>query len=441
MKLDSPTPRGSSRQSARRRRLSDLLLVWLGTIVAAFAGLLSQMILARTLGSDDYGTLSGALALVTLAVPVGVFGTSEFWLKAFGEEGWAARRWIRSSFRFLGLSTSLITITLVLWAVFGPHDGRSQFVLLTLLTTLVAMISVEIVVAKLQLEQRYASVSAISAIVPLSRLVASLAVLVTHFRRDELYFVALGLMVGSLIIIALLIPKLRELWSQQIDLRGHQGEPINTALEEPPIGMLLSQSWVFGLAGLFYLAWAQGHVVIAKYALGSVEAGAYNAALVVLTAVCLLPSVTFSRYLLPKIYRWAAQDFNKLRHFSRIASVSMFGIGLVVASLVYLFAPTAIRLSFGPGYEQAVTVLRALSFAIPMRFLGYTAGAMLRTRRFMRIKIMLLATAVLINLALASVFLPIWGVEGLAATVAITEFILFSAYAYIAEFHYLRRHT
>jgi O-antigen/teichoic acid export membrane protein len=305
----------------------------------------------------------------------------------------------------------------------------------------VSLVSCEVVSAKYQLEQRYAPFSIIGAVTPLYRLLVALLVVFSVFQGDALFLTATGYMVSSLIVIALLFPQLRSLWHLRLELKGHGPEPSEKPAIQDSITALLSKVWVFGVAGLLYLAWAQGHVVIAQFALSSHDAGSYNAALVMLNAISLLPTVAFSKFLLPKIHRWAAQDFEKLKHFGRLSSVIMLGVGLVTAVALYFAAPLFIRLAFGPGYETAATVLQVLSFTIPIRFLAYSAGAMLRTQRLMQVKVVLLSTAVIFNLILIYFFIPHWGILGLAATVPITEFLLFSTYVYIMEFHYFRGRT
>jgi len=421
-----------------KKGMVDLTLVWSGTLLGALAGIVAQILIARVLGTEDYGIISSALGLIALTAPLGLFGTTQYWLKAFGEEGWGGRRWLRPSLRFLMLSMVLIVIALTVWGVFGPNDSRSQFVILTLLPVIISMVAIEIVESKYQLEQRYASFAILGAATPLLRLVVALGAFFVAVQAAMFWYVTIGYMLVSIAIFFLLLPQLQGLWSLNLDLKGHASDPSEPPSEAVSIAELLSQSWVFGIAGLLYLAWGQGHVVIAKYVLGSYEAGIYNAALIFLNAVCLLPTTAFSKFFLPKIHRWAAQDFEKLKRFSRLASISMFAVGIVTAFVMYFFALLAIRLTFGPEYDAAASVLQVLALTLPMRFLGYNAGSMLRTKRFMQIKIVILFFAVALNIGLAVLLMPRWGLLGLAGTVFITEFFLVSAYVFFIEVHYFR---
>ena len=421
-----------------RKSFFDLGLLWTGAIGAAIAGMLAQMIIARALGTNAYGTLSSALGLISLAAPLTAFGVPQYWLKAFGEEGWIAIRWIRPAIKFWAISTVIIGGALALWAVIGPNDNFSEFLILALLPTLFSAALIEIIGSKFQLEQSYAKFVMLNVITPIFRLAIACVVLFFASDVNKLRFTGLGYFLASLIILAILAPQLIKLLWKDIDLKGHGSKATCTVPPDKSISHLLSESWVFGVAGLLYLAWAQGHIVAAKYALGSHDAGLYNASLVIVNAVCLLPTVAFSKFLLPKIHRWASQNFEKLKVFSRWSSITMFGVGLMTAIFLYLGSGPAIRLAFGEGYGASETILKVLAFTIPMRFLGYNAGAMLRTKQYMKLKVKALILAVVFNIVLAFFFIPRWGIIGLAATVSITEFFLVATYVYLAEFCYFR---
>src|SRR5687767_12146338 len=73
-------------------------LLWVGSLAGAGFAFLTQVFLARKLGSNDFGAFSSALTTITLLAPLAGFGISQYWLKAFGQEGWAAKRWLKPSF-------------------------------------------------------------------------------------------------------------------------------------------------------------------------------------------------------------------------------------------------------------------------------------------------------------------------------------------------------
>ena len=92
----------------KQKAFNALALLWLGTLLGAGLAFLIQIILARKLGSEYFGMFSAVLAMVTLVTPLAGFGISQLWLKVFGQERWNAQKWIKPSFDFVILSTSIL---------------------------------------------------------------------------------------------------------------------------------------------------------------------------------------------------------------------------------------------------------------------------------------------------------------------------------------------
>ena len=425
--------------SVSRRSLSDLVWVWGGTLASAAAGMLTQLIIARVLQPESFGVFSSALGLAALATPLIVFGISQYWLKVFGEEGWLATKWLRPGLSFLMVSGLAAMLILGGWAFLGPNDAVTRFVILALMFSALSMAFKELVGTKFQLEQRYIAFSIVNLLTPALRFAVALAALAGLTFGDELRSLAVGYVLVALLVFIIVFPQLQRLWHGNIDLKGHGDKTGFSGAHKGSLAVLLSESWIFGLAGVLYLAWAQAHVVYAKYFLGDEAAGLYGAALIILTTICLLPTSLFSKFLLPKIHRWASQDFVKLREFSRLSSLVMFLIGIVAAVAIFLVSDFLIALAFGEAYAGAALLLKILACTLPMRFLGYTAGAMLRTKSYMQIKVAILCAAAIFNLLLAFWLVGIWGLPGLAATVAITEFVLVLGFVLVAKFSYFKK--
>src|SRR3954466_11391226 len=126
-------PWGSFRVSASvRRALTTVSMLGVATATGALMVFLTQTLLARELGPTPYGLFASSLATVTMIGPLAGFGLTQFRLKVYGAEGWAAGRWLKPSLRFSLLTTALALVILVAWALLGaPHNG-TRFTLLVL---------------------------------------------------------------------------------------------------------------------------------------------------------------------------------------------------------------------------------------------------------------------------------------------------------------------
>ena len=119
--------------SSLRRAVTTISMLGIATAAGAVMVFLTQTLLARELGPTAYGLFASSLATVTMIAPLAGFGLTQFRLKVYGAEGWAANRWLRPSLRFSVFTTCIAIAILVLWAlVIAPHNG-TRFALLVLI--------------------------------------------------------------------------------------------------------------------------------------------------------------------------------------------------------------------------------------------------------------------------------------------------------------------
>src|SRR6185503_3251090 len=107
-------------------------MLGIATATGAVMVFLTQTLLARELGPSAYGLFASSLATVTMIGPLAGFGLTQFRLKVYGVEGWAAHRWIKPSLQFMLATTLLAGGSLVAWALLGAPDASTRFMLLVL---------------------------------------------------------------------------------------------------------------------------------------------------------------------------------------------------------------------------------------------------------------------------------------------------------------------
>ena len=113
-----------------------------------------------------------------LDLACGVFGS-----KHSARRGWGAVRWLTRSFRFVILSTTVTLLLLAAWATFGPHDESFRWLFYWLLPIIVGYSFIELVSAKLQLEERYNALSLWRMMPQLAHLLLVLMIVFWHDRR------------------------------------------------------------------------------------------------------------------------------------------------------------------------------------------------------------------------------------------------------------------
>lgn len=427
---------------SKKRAIKAISLLWTGSLLGAFFAFMTQVILARYLGVNDFGLFASAMATVTLVTPLAGFGVAQYWLKVFGAEGWHAARWIMPSFRFIFVSTSMVMLILIIWALFGPHESEFRWLIFILSFYIFGQVTIDLVSTKLQLEERFITLSTWHLLPHLIRfaMVFVLSYGFSSWMNTEV--VALTYAVIAVIFMMVGIFQLEKLKKGRFDLKGHGLGLSNKVGTSPNVFDVISNAWPFGLATFFHLVYFQSDIILVKYFIGDEAVGLYNVAFTVMVAVYLLPGVIYQKFLLPKMHRWANNDRAKFYQVYRQGNVAMLILGTLAMISLWLASGWAIPMLFTDQYRGAVTLLNTLAFSAPIIFIAFNAGATLVTQEHMRNKVKYMGYVALINLVLNIIMIPLYGAMGAAVSTVLSNGVLLLLYYLAAKrVVFLREYT
>ncbi|WP_342315643.1 polysaccharide biosynthesis C-terminal domain-containing protein [Lysobacter sp. FW306-1B-D06B] len=413
--------------SAWRPAATAIGLLWLATAAGAGMVFLAQMLLARRLGPADYGLFASSLATVTVLAPMAGFGLSQFRLKAYGAEGWAADRWLRSSLRFCAFTGVLACAVVIGWALFGEAvDDATRLTLLLLVPVIAGVFAVDIVGSKLRLEERHGALAGWQLLMPAGRLAVAATLLALPFASAQ--GAALGYGLVALLIAALALPQLVAMQRGRMDLKGHGSRPALASSEAVPGAMQLwSSAWAYGVAAVLYPVFFQVSTVLLKYLGSNEQAGHYGVALAVMAAIYLFPATVYQKFLLSRLHRWAVHDRTKFWRVYRAGNVAMLAMGVLVGALLALLSPWLVPLAFGPAFADVTEILAILALCVPIRFLSTAVGSALLTEHHMRYRVIAMSVATLVAVLLNWAVIPRWGATGAAWATVVAEAVLLVA--------------
>mgnify|MGYP000114642753 CR=1 FL=1 len=413
-------------------------VLWIGALLGSVIGFITQVILARQLGAETYGLFSSSLGTVNLIAPLAGFGVSSLWLKVFGQEGWSAVRWVKPSIMFLFWSTISVIITLVVWANTFSHDSNTKDLVQLLSITVIGQASIEVLKSKLQLEEKFGALTLYQLLIPLLRVI--LVITTIFYSKLNVIFIGLGYAIISIIVFAICATPIYKTSLGSFELKGHKKNK-NESLDSTSIGPIdvLRNSWVFGFATMFYVLWSQSNVVILKYLLGDVEAGLYSVALLVINAICIFPSVVYSKFLMPKIHRWSNHDQERLKYIFYLGNKLMFCIGLAFMFLVFVTSSYSIPLVFGDEYTESIKILILLSLTLPIRFVGHSVGALLVAKEYMKVKVKVMSIVAIVNITMNFIIIPKVGLIGVAYVAIFNEILLLALYYILVRKFYVSK--
>ncbi|GLQ51928.1 lipopolysaccharide biosynthesis protein [Dyella flava] len=417
-----------------RRALGAVSMLWIATAVGALLAFVTQALLAREMGPTEFGLFASSLATVTMLSPLAGFGLPQYWLQAYGVEGWGANRWLRPSLRFVTASTLLTMLTIVVWALAGaPADARPM--LLLLLPVVLGLLAVNLIGSQLRLEERHQALALWQLTTPGSRVLVAVLLLLIPSLSGQ--FVAAGFGLISCVVAVLAVPRLLAMLRGGIALHGHGPRPDAPLMQAAPgVGYLLSQSWAYGLEAALYPIFYQISTVLLKYLNGNAQAGIFGIALGIMTAIYLIPSTLYQKFLLSKLHRWAAHDQHKFWLVYRHGNIAMLVSGILVGLALTGVAPWLVPILFGEKYRPVVKLLAVLALCVPLRFLTTGVGSALLNERHMRYRVFAMGMSALVAVVLNAVLIPGYHEMGAAMATVIGEAtLLLSLYAGVRHYH------
>lgn len=408
-----------------RRAVAALSLLSFASAFGAALVLVTQSLLARHMGPSSYGLFASSLATVSMIAPFAGFGLSQFRLRVYGVEGWAADRWIRPSLQFSLVTLAIAFATVGVWAFAIAPTAATQLLLLLMAPVILGAMGVDVVSSKLRLEERYRLLALWQLMTPAGRmLVAITAVLLASAPASA---VALGYGLVGVAVAAFAAPHVLAMLRGDMVLHGHGPRPASSAAAQesaPGAWDVWRHAWPYGAAAALYPVFFQVSTVLLKYLGSDAQAGLFGISMAVMTAIYLIPSTVYHKFLLSKLHRWAAHDRPRFWMVYRRGVALMFLFGLAIGALMWALAPVVVPLIFGESYSGVVRILLVLALCPPIRFLTTAVGSVLLSSTHMYYRVLMLALAAGMTIAMDVALIPRWGELGAAWAIVCGEVAL-----------------
>lgn len=388
---------------------------------------LNQIILARNFSVENFGIFSSYMGFINILTPLVSIGITSYWLKVFGKTKKISKELILSSLVIISISF-ILTFTFVLLTI--KFHGFDNLLLFSILSTIIlASIFVEMIATLFQVKGDFLSFSLVQSGPTFFKFIF-LIILVFILENISLVNVSL-IWASATILIPFLFYKivLKEFPNPLFNFKK-----IFSQIKNNSTYNIFKNSLIFGLVGLLYLGWSQGHIIFAKLIFGNYGAGLYSSVIILCIAISIFPNVIFSKFLAPKYHKLIYSNPNLIKDSFWSNNIMLFIFGILITLFVYLLSDFLIDLLFGKKYQDASIILKILAITFPMRFCGFNSGLILTTHDFLSIKFKILLMIVLLNLTLAYIFSELIGLSGLALSIVISELILVLIYIYKTKF-------
>lgn len=186
---------------------------------------------------------------------------------------------------------------------------------------------------------------------------------------------------------------------------------------------LLRNSWPLMLASAAGFITIKIDQVLIGQMLGNREVGIYAAAVKLVEVWYFIPGIICTA-LFPAILNAKKTSEESYKRRLKNFYVLMFLIPVLMAIPITLLAKPIIQILFGSGYLESVIILRIYIWSSIGFFLGWAVIQYLMSENLIKTIFWLNLCAMIVNIVLNLIFIPIWGIAGSAYATLISYMIL-----------------
>lgn len=400
--------------------LKNVISLSSGEFIAKALGFVTTIYLARMLGSEGFGIIGFATAMLAYLTLLVNPGLDTIGIRSIAAEPERAARTVSAvlSARAILLLPTILLFLIILQVSAFPADVRKVYLGYGLLLLLLP----------LTLDFYFIGTERMGIVAARKTLQAALylaAVVLLVSGPSDLVIVPLLLVLAGFCSLLL-----QPLFLRKPILRFDR----DTFRAVPDV---LRAALLVGGSQLLILLYLQIDLVMCGYLLEAEQVGFYTAAQRTIAAVSLLPLILLQAWM-PELSRAGdgPQRRDVLRRFIRVMVLP----GIVIAAVGALFAPAILRIVFGNLYLEGSTALRILFLSVGFVFVNMALANPLLAWKHDREYFIIVLSGAVLNLALNAVLIPSAGITGAAwATVSAEALVLLLAVR--AQVRHLRQQS
>jgi len=203
---------------------------------------------------------------------------------------------------------------------------------------------------------------------------------------------------------------------------------------KPTIKTALPFSLTIIIAGMFFNI----DIVMLSTMKGNEFAGWYKAAINLVLFINTI-AVSFIYAIVPKMSKLFISDKSILKTALEKSSKYLFILALPISAGIFLLADRIILFIYGTEFVHATIALRIISLYLPLRVISHVTGWTLASINREPLRTISAGIALILNICLNFIFIPIFGIAGAGIATVISQILLFYLYFYFVSkyFHQL----
>lgn len=387
-------------------------------------GPLVSLLVVRYLGAQQFGYYATATAVITLLLIIPEFGISQSMMKLYSTKKYQLSDIIWATIKVSLLFSLGAYLISVLWFSLIGYEETTKKLGYIIGLTFFRSAAVAIINAALQILGKYERVAIWDILISSSQWIPT--IIVMFLGLNVYYIVAFPLMLSIIIVLIIVLIEIKtNKWSYKVNK------------EILPLKLIYKNSWKFGINDSLHSLFIYSFTVILSITATAIEVGYFTVAFKIVSLIYIFPSVVFNQILYPKYFLWSNSNSDKLRQYFLFMSKIMLSLGIIITILVIAFSDKIILLVFGKDYIDSIILLKIMAFAVPFRFIGSSAGAIMATTNLINKKIKIELLIGIINLICNSIFITLYGaIAGAIIMVFIDILLIIVLYSAIRKENY-----
>jgi O-antigen/teichoic acid export membrane protein len=402
--------------TTHRRLLSNTAAAIVGSVLQRLLALGTTMLLARGLGTEQFGTyafIGAYLFLFTFLVDMGLERVMSRELARTPER---AGELLGTAFLMRGTLAVLAAALATIIALFLRLPALTWWCIL--LAAAGMPLSIEIL-ARSFLQSRFEMHYAYLLILPANVTQLVLVALILRAGGGLLPIFAAALATVGMtaaLILWVTLPKMRVVWRVNPEL----------------VRYLWRESWELGLVLLIFIVALRIDQLLLFWLSGAEELARYAVAVKIVEALSLIPE-SIMVTVFPLL---AATEFSAPARFRRVYELTVRCVVLMVlplALVITLDRDLVIRLLFGSGYTPAAGALTILSWWMFFAYTGAVYLGLMMVRKQQRVLGVVSLASLAINIVCNLLWIPRWGATGAAAANLVSSAAAFGMFCVIPQ--------
>lgn len=381
--------------------------IWLigGRILQMLISLIVGILTARYLGPDNYGLINYGLAYVTFFTSLCTLGINSIIIKNFVDFPEEQGETIGTTLA-LRIISSILSNFIIIAVVAIIDHGENETILVTFLCS-ISLIFQSFDTLNYWFQSKYQSkVTSIATLT--AYIVVSCYRIFLLINNSSVYWFALASTVDYLFIALFLY----------IVYKHNNGPKLSCSLKKAR--QLLQKSYHYILSGMMVAIYGQTDKLMLMQMLGQTEVGYYSVA----TTICnmwvfILSAIIDSMY--PTIMNLYDKNKKEFERKNKQLYMIIFYVSVGVSIFFTVFGNNIVQILYGKDFILAVQPLKIITWYTAFSYLGVARNAWIVCENKQKYLKYIYLSAVLINVILNLIFIPLFGTTGAALGSLITQ--------------------